>query len=148
MEMRVKKRTAVVVIVVVVFGLAICAAFTTKREHCQEKIQKFLVGIVNGEVDKSWDEVLSGTPIASNSQVVKLLKEEVQTALNTYGKAVSYEFIKEQKYGDSIIRFVYIVKCKQIPLIWEFYFYKAASDWELKTVSVNFKGQYDLLADK
>lgn len=148
MEMRMKKRTAVVVIVVVVFALAICAAFTTKREPCQEKIQKFLVGIVNGEVDKSCDEVLSGSRLASNSQVVKLLKDEAQKALNTYGKAVSYEFIKEQKYGDSIIRLVYIVKCKQIPLIWEFYFYKAASNWELQTVSVNFKGQYGLLSDK
>ena len=99
---------------------------------------------LDGEAETAIVEMSEGSELL----LAELLKDEAKKALNTYGEALNYELIKEQKYGNSIIRFVYIIKCRQAPLIWEFYFYKAVSDWELITVAANFKGQYDLLADK
>ena len=143
-----KKRTVMVAIAMVVLCCLLCAGLTAKRGDCEKKIQTFMAGLVNGKVDKSCDDFFSGSQLASRPEVVKLLKDKMREAFTEFGKAQSYESIKEQKYGDSIIRFVYILKCQHIPLIWEFYFYKAVSDWELITVSANLKGQYDLLADK
>ena len=141
-------KRAITGILIVVLCVLVGAAVTATNRTNEKKIQTFMTGLTNEEVDKSFDDFFAGSRFASQPDVVKLLKDEYQEAVKTYGKAQSYELVKKQKYGDSIIRFVYVVKSDRLPLFWEFYFYKPASDWELITVSANFKGQYGLLADK
>jgi len=94
----------------------------------------------------SYDELFSNSLIASKAQMVRLQKENTLTILNMYGELLSYDFVKQQQYGDSVVRLVYVLKCEQVPVIWEFYFYKPVSDWTL--VNIAFDTKYDLLADK
>lgn len=127
-------------------GLVLCSAAAPEKTDYQIRAEIFLAGIIEKEVEKSYDELFSNSLIASKAQMVKLQKENTWTVLNTYGKLLGYEFIKQQKYGDSVVRLVYVLKFEQIPLIWEFYFYKPVSEWTL--VNIAFDTKYDLLADK
>lgn len=134
------------IVVVVFLGLALCSAAVSEKDDYQTRAEIFLAGIIDKEVDKSYDELFSNSLIASKAQMVRLQKENTLTILNMYGELLSYDFVKQQKYGDSVVRLVYILKCEQVPVVWEFYFYKPVSDWTL--VNIAFDTKYDLLADK
>ena len=134
------------IVVAVFLGLLLCSAAVPEKDDYQTRAEIFLAGIIEKEVDKSYDELFSNSLIASKAQMVRLQKENTLTILNMYGELLSYDFVKQQKYGDSVVRLVYILKCEQVPVIWEFYFYKPVSDWTL--VNIAFDTKYDLLADK
>ncbi len=134
------------IVVAVFLGLVLCSAALPEKADYQKRAETFLAGIIEKEVDKSYDELFSNSLIASKAQMVKLQKENTWTILNMYGELLGYEFVKQQKYGDSVVRLVYVLKCEQVPVIWEFYFYKPVSDWTL--VNIAFDTKYDLLADK
>ena len=134
------------IVVAVFLGLVLCSAALPEKADYQKRAETFLAGIIEKEVDKSYDELFSNSLIASKAQMVKLQKENTWTILNMYGELLGYEFVKQQKYGDSVVRLIYVLKCEQVPVIWEFYFYKPVSDWTL--VNIAFDTKYDLLADK
>jgi len=134
------------IVVAVFLGLVLCSAAVPEKVDYQTRAEIFLAGIIEKEVDKSYDELFSNSLIASKAQMVKLQKENTWTILNMYGELLSYDFVKQQKYGDSVVRLVYVLKCEQVPVTWEFYFYKPVSDWTL--VNIAFDTKYDLLADK
>ncbi len=134
------------IVVAVFLGLVLCSAAVPEKDDYQMRAEIFLAGIIEKEVDKSYDELFSNSLIASKAQMVRLQKENTLTILNMYGELLSYDFVKQQKYGDSVVRLVYVLKCEQVPVIWEFYFYKPVSDWTL--VNIAFDTKYDLLSDK
>lgn len=134
------------IVLVVLLSLMLCSAAVPKKAGYKRKAETFLTGVVKGDVDKSYEELFANTVIATKKQAIQLVKEQTRTMFRLYGETIDYEFIKQQKYGDSIVRVVYIVKCEQLPVTYEFYFYKPVSDWKLINISVN--DQYDLLADK
>ena len=134
------------IMMVAFLGLVLCSAAVPEESDYQKRAEVFLAGIIEKEVDKSYDELFSNSLIAFKAQMVKVQKENTWAVLNTYGELLSYEFVKQQEYGDSVVRLVYVLKCEQVPLIWEFYFYKPVSDWTL--VNISFDTKYDLLADK
>ncbi len=117
-----------------------------KKINYQKAIETFLAGIIKGEVDQSYNEFLAGTQLADKVLAIQQQKQQTSVLFENYGKLLSYEFIKKQQYGKSIIRLVYILKCEKTPVVWEFYFYKADADWQL--VSLKFRDNYDLLVDK
>lgn len=135
-----------IVLVVVCLGLVLCSASIPQEGEYKKKVETFLSGLIKGEVDKSYDELLLNSPIASVPEKVELLKTQTQTGIRLYGELSAYEFVKKQEYGHSIVRLVYILKCERLPLTWEFYFYKAVSEWIL--VNISFSDEFDLLADK
>jgi hypothetical protein len=134
------------IVVAAFLGLVLCSAAVPEKDDYQTRAEMFLAGIIQKEVDKSYDELFSNSLIASKAQMVKLQKENTWTILNMYGELLGYDFVKQQEYGDSIVRLVYVLKCEQVPVTWEFYFYKPVSDWTL--VNIAFDTKYDLLADK
>ena len=134
------------IVLVVLLGLVLCSAAVPQKSDYQKKAETFLAGIIKGEIDESYDKFFSNTMLESKPQQVKLAKGQTHAAINMYGKLLDYEFIKQQKYGDSIVRLVYVLRCEQLPFTWEFYFYKAVSGWKL--VQFNFNDKFDLLVDK
>jgi len=126
--------------------LILCSAFISPKTDYKKETATFLASIIKGEVDKAYDKLLSNSLLANKLEEVKLQKEKTKTAITLYGKLIGYESVKTQKYGNSIVRLVYVLRCERMPVVWEFYFYKAASDWKL--TSVKFNDEYDLLADK
>ena len=134
------------IIVVLIICLASSVAWAGEKAAHQAKAELFFKTVMEGQVDRAYDKLLEGSPIKQKTQAVTLLKKQTSVALAIYGKLLGFEFIKQENYGNSIVRLVYILKCEQVPLTWEFYFYKPKTNWIL--VNIKFNDQYDLLADK
>jgi hypothetical protein len=108
------------------------------------KAEAFLGSVVAGDIAGGYDRLFVGSSIPkSKPQAVTLLKTQTQSGLPLYGKTLGYEFVKEETYGTSIDRLVFILKSEGGPTIWEFYFYKPANSWFL--TNVVFNDQYTLL---
>ncbi len=131
------------IVVPVFLGLVLCGAADPEKADYQKRAETFLADIVKKEVDKAHEELFSNSIIKSLLHTVKLQKENTWTLFNMYGEPTGYELVKQQKCGDSVVRLVYILKFEQVPVIFEFYFYKPVSDWTL--VKIKFETKYDLL---
>ena len=134
------------IVTVVVLGLVLCGAAVPKQSDCRKKAEIFLAGLLKGEIDKSYDELIPEWLKEAKPQKVQVSKSQTKAILDVQGKLLDYEFIKQQKYGDCVVRLVYVLKSERVPFTWEFYFYKASSDWSL--VNIKLSHEYDLLADK
>lgn len=111
------------------------------------KAELFLTKVMEGQIDEAYDKIFQDSIIPKlKPQMLDFVKRQTAIGVAMYGKLLGFEFIKQQKYGASIVRVVYTLKAEQLPLTWEFYFYKPKSDWIL--VNVTFNDQFDLLADK
>ena len=135
----------VTISIIVVIGLLACSAFIGKGGH-EKATEKFLSDIVNGEVDKAYNELLSGTMLAARADAIELQKQQTSQLFDAYGKLLGSELVKKQPFGKSLVRLVYIMKCEKMPLVWEFYYYKADKQWQL--ISLKSRDTFDMLADK
>ena len=138
------KKTALVMILVL--GLLFCSAFLKSKPAFEKQVELFLTSIIHGEVDKAYDELLTGTTLADRAKAIDQQKQQTSELFNTYGRLLDKELVKKQKYGKSLVRLVYIMKCEKMPLIWEFYYYKAEDQW--KMISLKLRDDLDTLADK
>ena len=110
----------------------------------KDMISEFFSSIIKGNVSVAYDKLFFGSSIpADKPQAVNLLKQQTKNGLSLYGKMLGYEYISKEKYGKSILRYVYILKLEKGPVVWVFYFYKPKDKWIL--ANVTFNDQLDLL---
>ena len=83
----------------------------------------FFASVIKGNIASGYDQLFQGSPIpADKPQAVTALKQQTKSGLPLYGKLIGYEFIKEERFGKSIVRLLYTLKSEKGPTIWEFYF--------------------------
>jgi len=110
----------------------------------QEQTETFLSSIQHGNISEGYDRLFEGSQIPSaKPQAISMLKQQTKGGLPLYGKIIGFEKVKEEKFGNSILRFVYVLKSETHPTIWEFYFYQPKKSWFL--INVKFNDQFDLL---
>ena len=118
--------------------------FAAERTVPKEKADAFFTSIRKGDISGGYDRLLLGSSIPEDKpQAVTLLKTQTQTGLPLYGKVLGYELIKEEKFGSTVVRLLYILKSEKGPTTWELYFYKPKESWFL--VNINFNDQFALL---
>lgn len=110
----------------------------------KEKAEAFFASIQKGDISGGYDRLFVGSAIPQDKpQAVTVIKTQTQNGLPLYGAILGYELTKEEKFGSSVVRLVYILKSERAPTIWEFYFYKPKDSWFL--VHVTFNDQFALL---
>jgi hypothetical protein len=104
----------------------------------------FFSSVIKGNISNAYDQLFQGSSIPNDKpQAVTALKQQTRSNLPLYGKLLGYEFIKEEKFGNSVTRILYILKSEKGPTIWEFYFYKPENSWFL--ANVVFNDQFQML---
>ncbi len=94
--------------------------------------ESFLVSVIKGDISGGYDSLFQGSAIpADKPQAVLALKQQTKNGLPLYGKLLGYELIKEEAFGQSVVRLLYLLKSEKNPTIWEFYFYKPKNSWHL-----------------
>ena len=79
---------------------------------------------------------------------IVLPKEELREAAKTskiqrnslkkvIGESFGYEFISEDRLGNSLIRLKYLEKAERGGIFWEFYYYKGKDGWFLSSFKWN-----------
>jgi hypothetical protein len=84
------------------------------------------------KVDAAYDTLKMEFGIAERDpDEARKIRAQTQKALDTFGPALSYEMILEEKLGTHLIRRTYLLIGEVLPLRWKFYFYKPAESWML-----------------
>lgn len=120
--------------------LLLLASFTTNAETPlpKDKVEDFFNSIVSGKISDAYDKLFIGSSIPQDKpQAVTLLKQQTESGLPLYGKLLGYEYISEESFGSSIVRYVYVLKSEKGPTVWEFFFYKPKNEWFLANVIFN-----------
>lgn len=127
--------------------LAITMLGNCLAKEPREFVEEFFGSIKAGKVAEGYDRLFTGSGIPTmKPQAVEVLKTQTAGALPMFGKIVGFEKLREEQFGTSIVRLVYVLKCEKAPTIWEFYFYRPQASWFL--ANILFNDQFQLLEGK
>ena len=74
-------------------------------------------------------------PVVEIDGVVNQIKQQWPIVQQRFGTAVGQEFIKEERIGQSFLRYYYLHKFKKHAIYWKLSFYKAEKEWKINTVT-------------
>lgn len=123
---------------ILIFLLWPLAAIASESASPQQMAETFFQSIEKGDISGGYDRLFTGSSIPQDKpQAVTLIKQQTQSGLPLYGKILGHEFIKQEKFGTSIVRMIYVLRSEKSPTIWEFYFYKSKDAWILANILFN-----------
>ncbi|NWF94126.1 MAG: hypothetical protein HXY46_14590 [Syntrophaceae bacterium] len=100
-----------------------------------------------GKVSQAYDQLFVGSSIPQvKPQEAEMVKRQTESGLSLYGKILGFELVREEKFGTSVVRLVYVLKSEKNPTVWELYFYKPKANWFLARFF--FNDQFQLLEAK
>jgi len=98
----------------------------------------FLAALEKKEVESGFDALLQHAEFdEAKPQDTMLLKTQVRTLFDLYGKTYGYERVLEKKYGDSLLRLAYLLRFGSSPVVWNFTFYRVGERWTLLHLTFN-----------
>jgi len=106
--------------------------------------EEFFRLLMQNKMPEAYNQLFVGSPVPKlRPEETDIIKEHTQSTLADYGKILGYDLIREEKFGGSVLRLVYLLKSEVVPTIWEFFFYKPNSEWYL--LGVTFSEDADAL---
>ncbi len=112
-------------------------AFQSK-EQMRELSNQFMAAIVALDVQGGFKLL---QPYFRTSSPEEFAKLQIQTIsqldayADKFGFPIGFEFIKEEKIGDFLIRYTYLEKYETSLLRWTFVFYKPKGEWLFNSLS-------------
>lgn len=79
-------------------------------------------------------------PSSEFEAMIEQLKLQSPAILHRFGKSIGYEFIREDRVGENLLRIVQIQRFEKHVMRWNFYFYRGKNGWVLNT----FKSDDDI----
>lgn len=74
-------------------------------------------------------------PEADYRGLVATTNEQMRLVESSFGKVLSFEFIRKQSAGDSLLQLIYLQKLENTPIRWVLTFYKPVDTWLVNSVS-------------
>jgi len=122
-------------------------SFAAETKPAKAMVETFFANLQKSDVSSAYDNIFRGSGIPKEKpQAVTVLKQQTQAGLPLYGKILGYELVREEVFGTSLVRFVYLLKSEKHATTWEFYFYRPKTEWFL--ANVVFNDQFNLLGPK
>lgn len=122
-----------------VFSGSACADIFKSDKEFRSFAEAVMAKAASGDIVGALNEMGPYTIIPEaefQSAVLNSKAQRDQYGLR-YGKSIGYEFISEDKAGDSLVRLIYIEKTEKHALPWAFYFYKSPNGWVLNSFQWN-----------
>ncbi len=122
-------KTAILVSIIV---LLFVTAAPAEEKSPRAMTDGFFRLLMEDKAPQAFDLVFSGSPVTKlKPEESDILKQQTHDSLAANGKILGYELIKEERFGGSLVRLVYLLKSETIPTVWQFVFYKPKADWFL-----------------
>lgn len=109
------------------------------------RINTFLVSIPKDELDEQFDLLIERSPLRKDYKKLTQLKDSIQRETARYGSFREVEALKLELHGQSLARGVYLYKCQDFPLVFDFTFYRASPGDEWGLIALKFHLDYDTL---
>lgn len=119
------------------------ASAQVRTLNSEKEIRSFAETVMSHAAKMDYDGIVKTAQAYSSlpEEEMKALIGQIKLQMNAYvprfGKAVGYEFIKEEQVGASVIRLTFIAKHENHALPWRFVFYKSPSGWMLNQFFFN-----------
>ena len=65
--------------------------------------------------------------------MLEQLKLQMPAMSQRFGKSIGYEFIREDKVGENLLRIIHVHRFEKHVMRWSFYFYRGKDGWTLNT---------------
>ncbi len=108
--------------------------------------EAFLSTIAQGQMAAGYSKLFEGSNIARDKGQGGAIRKQTEAALPPLGKVLGFDLIREESFGTSLVRLVYLLKSERHLTAWEFYFYKPNKAWFVS--EVNFSDKFHLLSPK
>ncbi len=90
------------------------------------------------------ETLMAGSLIAQrDGEAAKKIGDQVVALEGLFGVPVGFERLREDRFGESLLRLLYVAKYQQAPIMWEFFYYRPAGEWSL--INVNIQRGFGLL---
>lgn len=101
----------------------------------QIKSELFMKRLIVGNMNEAYDLLFIGSPLKANPKNLITLKSTNKQIIEQYGKPLSFEFVKQNKYPNNRVSVQYLLKSEKFPLIWEFHYYKLKNEWLITKIN-------------
>lgn len=117
--------------------LVFASASPAQEKSPRSMTEGFFRLLMQNKMPEAYTQLFVNSPVPKlRPEEISMLKQETETALGAYGKTLGYELIREERFGGSVLRLVYLLKSEIVPTVWQFFFYKPASDWYVLGVAL------------
>ena len=99
--------------------------------------ETFLAHLGKGEIEQGYRQLFTGSPLAAQPTQLQMLKSQTESAFSIHGKALGFELYKQDKFGESLVRLIYVQRLEKHPLVWKFWVYRPGSEWQINGVVFN-----------
>ncbi|MFN8575467.1 MAG: hypothetical protein U0354_01295 [Candidatus Sericytochromatia bacterium] len=101
----------------------------------QIKSELFMKRLIVGNMNEAYDLLFIGSPLKANPKNLITLKNTNKLIIEQYGKPLSFDFVKQNKYPNNRVSVQYLLKSEKFPLIWEFHYYKPKNEWIITKIN-------------
>jgi hypothetical protein len=123
-------------IVVIVGPLFFC--HRTFADSPKKQAEAFFSSMQSGNVDRAFDDLLIGSPLASeSSDKVSDLKAQTKTALMGYGTTEGWGLVSETTFGFSVMKLTYLQKMDSVALVWNLFFFLPKDKWYVSNIELS-----------
>ena len=116
------------------------------------RVSQFLEGVSMGQAQSAFSELLAGSQLLKQGDILKEVIEKANELKSKYGRYRAFEKISAKRIGGDLVLMKYLYKCENFPVVWYLTFYRTPSPGEptaesdtWRVIAVRFDTNLDLL---
>ena len=117
---------------------------TAAAQSPRAQAENFMSGLQKGQAAAAYAKLFEGSNIPPAQ--AQNLSRQTQATLAPLGRVLGYDLIREEQFGQTLTRLVYLLRLERHPTTWEFYYYRPANRWYL--AEINFSEKFEAVAPK
>ena len=99
--------------------------------------ESFLNRIAKQDIAAAYDELFRGGPMSGRADQIALLKKQTEALLPLYGQSLGFELYRQDKYGEHLVRLLYVQRLQKHPVVWKFWVYNPGGTWQVNAITFN-----------
>ncbi len=118
-----------------VYSSAVLGQGLSALSDVRKVTDEAMTRIANGDFDGSFKilKPLTIVPSAEFDAMVGQTKLQLPIVGGRFGSSIGYEFIREDRLGETLARFTYIHRFEKHAMRWLFYLYRGNNGWVVNT---------------
>lgn len=127
-------RAIILCLVLLLPGIANADSFATAAA-AKTFIDRVMVKVATGDIEGGLKQLkpYAIVPPAEFDAMAGQVSLQLPAISQRFGKAIGYEFIREDSAGESVVRLLYLQKFERHAMRWRFLLYKGGDGWVLNT---------------
>lgn len=119
--------------------LALLPSMVFAQGAPKAQAEAFLTAVQRGQVEPAYARLFDGSNIPANQ--AQSMARVTQSTLAPLGRVLGYELVRDESFGSSLVRLIYLLKSERHVTVWQFYFYRPTNRWFIAEVNLSDKFQ-------